>query len=79
MAFVVRLNPVEGSPEQWRSVNAMAHITVGTMPPAKPVESNALLARWLQEGSEAGGAIMEMAVKGNVELEGTVKGILQRL
>ena len=78
MAFVVRLSPGEGSSEQWRSVNATAHITVGTASPnVKPVESNNLLARWLQEGSGANG-IKEMTVKGNVELEATVKGVLSR-
>ena len=78
MAFVVRLGPSEGRPEQWRSVNATAHITVGTASPnIKPMESNALLARWLQAGSGTSG-IKEMAVQGNVELEGVMKGVLQK-
>ena len=78
MAFVVRLSPDEGSTEQWHSVNATAHITVGTASQSiKPFESNNLLARWLQEGSGANG-IKEVTVKGNVELEGTVKGVLQK-
>jgi tRNA ligase len=51
---------------------------VGTASPnIKPVESNNLLAKWLQEGCGANG-IKEMMVKGNVEVEGTVKGVLQR-
>lgn len=84
MAFVVRLIPrPESAP--WRSVNAVAHITVGTSSPAiKPVESNALLARWLAEG--AGGAagaagangIFEVVVEGNVELEGIVRAVWQK-
>ncbi|KXS96755.1 hypothetical protein AC578_5350 [Pseudocercospora eumusae] len=78
MAFIVRLQPAEGSTEQFQTTNKTAHITVGTASPdIKPKESNDMLARWLQEGSGANG-INEMAVKGNVELEGTVKGILSR-
>ena len=77
MAFVVRLSPGEGSSEQWESTNATAHITIGTASPnIKPFESNALLAKWLHEGTGAG--IKEMSVKGNVELEGTVRGVLQK-
>lgn len=78
MAFVVRLIPAEGSPVQWRSVNALAHITVGTAAPSiKPVESNTLLQQWLQEGSAPNG-ISEVAVKGNVELDGTVQSVIQK-
>lgn len=78
MAFVVRLIPAAASPLQWRSVNATAHVTVGTAAPnIKPVESNTLLAQWLKEGSGANG-IGEMAVKGNVELEGTVHSVIQK-
>ena len=79
MAFVVRLSSEEGSSEQWRTVNATAHITVGTAAQnIKPVEANNLLARWLKEGSGASG-IHEMMVKGNADVEGTVRGVLQRL
>lgn len=78
MAFVVRLAPVEGSTEQFTTVNKTAHVTVGTAAPSiKPVESNSLLERWLQEGSGANG-IMEMAIKGNVELEGSAKAVLRK-
>jgi tRNA ligase len=78
MAFVVRLHPGEGTTEPWQSVNAVPHVSVGTASPnIKPVESNNLLAKWLQEGCGANG-IKEMMVKGNVEVEGTVKGVLQR-
>ncbi|KAI7121969.1 hypothetical protein KC352_g32816, partial [Hortaea werneckii] len=58
--------------------NQTAHVTVGTASPdIKPVESNHLLARWLQEGSGPTG-IKEIPVKGNVELEGTVKAVLSK-
>ncbi|KAK4635845.1 tRNA ligase 1 [Fulvia fulva] len=78
MAFVVRLSPAEGSTELFNSVNQTAHVTVGTASPdVKPKESNDLLARWLREGSGQNG-IYEMTVKGNVELEGVVKGVLSR-
>ena len=78
MAFVVRLAPSEEGGEVFSSVNSVAHVTVGTAAPnVKPVESNALLERWMKEGSGPNG-IKEVAVKGNVELEGTVRGILQR-
>lgn len=78
MALVVRLSPMDGSNEQFSSVNQTAHITIGTaFPDVKPKESNDLLARWLREGSGANG-IQELAVKGNVELEGTVKATLSR-
>lgn len=78
MAFVVRLSPFEGSSENFQTTNATAHITVGTASPdIKPKESNDLLSMWLQHGSGANG-IYEMAVQGNVELEGTVKGVHSR-
>lgn len=78
MAFVVRLSPADGSNELFTSVNKIPHITVGTASPdVKPKESNDLLVRWLQEGSGQNG-IQELAVKGNVELEGTVACVLSR-
>jgi tRNA ligase len=78
MAFVVRIRPSDENSQQFTSVNHTPHITVGTArPDIKPVESNHLLARWLQEGSGANG-INELVVKGNVELDGTVRGVLQR-
>lgn len=78
MAFVVRLAPAQGSTEQFTSVNNTAHITVGTASPSiKPKESNDLLEKWLREGTGANG-ISELAVTGNLELEGTVRGILQK-
>jgi len=78
MAIVVRLSPVDDSTELFTAVNKTPHITIGTAAPnVKPVESNDLLARWLQEGSGANG-IMELPIKGNVELESTVRGVLQK-
>lgn len=78
MAFIVRLAPFEEGGEQFQSTNATAHITVGTASPdVKPKESNDLLARYLAEGCGPNG-IQEMAIKGNVELEGTVKAVLSR-
>ncbi|KAF2862312.1 hypothetical protein K470DRAFT_255951 [Piedraia hortae CBS 480.64] len=63
MAFVVRL---EG---RFRSVNNVAHITVGTVSDAvKPAQANVMLDKWLRE--EGGSDIM---VDGVVELEGAAK------
>jgi tRNA ligase len=77
MAFVVRLAGSQG--ETWPCANRTAHITVGTSSPAvKPKESNDLLEKWLSEGSGGANGIMEVAVKGSVELEGVVKGVLGR-
>lgn len=79
MAFVVRLNSPDGSEMQWQTVNPIAHITVGTASAnIKPVESNMMLEKWIKEGSGENG-ISELLVKGVVELDGTVKGVLQRL
>ncbi|KAF2486907.1 RNA ligase-domain-containing protein [Neohortaea acidophila] len=76
MAFVVRLNALEGG-EQWNVTNRVAHVTVGTADASiKPVESNALLEKWLD--GEGGEGIQEMMVKGNVEVDGTVRGVLQK-
>ena len=93
MAFVVRLSPSDsegvrlgqsdgkaGGSEEWRTVNATAHITVSTANASiKPVESNRLLERWLQEGCNGSNGIREMMVKGNADVEGVVRGVLQRL
>ena len=74
MAFIVRLNPVEGS-EQWTTTNKIAHLTVGTAAPnIKPFEANSMLTKWLDGDSNAS----EMVIKGNVVLEGTVRGVLQK-
>jgi tRNA ligase len=78
MAFVVRLAPIVDGGEHFRSANITAHITVGTASPdIKPKESNDLLETWLRIGSGSEG-IQELAVAGNVELEGTAKAVLAR-
>lgn len=81
MAFVVTLVPFEGSHENFQSVNAIAHITIGTASSdIKPKEANDLLASWnwsRSQGINAAGTY-EMAVPGNIELEGTVKAVLSR-
>ncbi|KAI0587647.1 tRNA ligase [Pyrenophora tritici-repentis] len=83
MCFVVRLNgastfQIESeagtTTEQvsFATVNDVAHVTVGTAAPnIKPMESNALLQRWLSEGSGDQSGIGELSVKGNVVLEGS--------
>jgi len=78
MCFMVRLAPGEGSDERWTTVNKTAHITVGTVSAdVKPKESNDLLEKYLSEGTSSNG-IMELPVKGSVELEGTVRAVLSR-
>ena len=81
MCFVVRLvgDPIDvpDGKLEFTSVNPVAHVTVGTASKdIKPVESNGLLQRWLNEGSGQG--VQEMMVKGSVVLGGTVKGVLSR-
>ncbi|TKA25741.1 hypothetical protein B0A50_05838 [Salinomyces thailandicus] len=85
MAIVVRLATVPNAEasaaeqQQFATVNETPHVTVGTAAPdVKPVESNRLLARWLQEGCTGVNGIREVGIKGSVELEGTVKGVLSR-
>jgi tRNA ligase len=64
----------------FESVNPVAHITVGTASQdIKPKESNDLLQRWLNGGSGGDTGIGEIAVKGNVTLEGSVRGVLGRM
>jgi tRNA ligase len=90
MCFVVRLNGSttvqvqneggSGTEElQFASTNPTAHVTVGTADQSvKPKESNDLLKRWLENGTEGTG-IGELAVKGNAVLEGSVRGVLGRM
>ncbi|KAF1953286.1 tRNA ligase [Byssothecium circinans] len=64
----------------FETVNAVAHITVGTASPAvKPKESNDLLQRWLNEGSGSQTGIHVAPVKGNITLDGSVRGVLGRM
>jgi tRNA ligase len=91
MCFVVRLNgsstlqieSEEGTATEelvYTTTNPIAHVTVGTAGPhIKPVESNALLERWVNEGSGEETGIGELSVKGNVVLEGSVRGVLGRM
>ncbi|KAF2003340.1 hypothetical protein P154DRAFT_520292 [Amniculicola lignicola CBS 123094] len=86
MCFVVRLNgsttiQAQAGTEElaFQSINPVAHVTVGTAAPSiKPKESNDLLQRWLNGGSGGETGIGELPVKGNVVLEGSVRGVLQR-
>ena len=62
--------------EGWETCNAIAHVTVGTASQdIKPKESNELLQRWMEHGTEGG--IREAAVTGYVELQGDVKAVMQ--
>ncbi|KAF1840660.1 tRNA ligase [Cucurbitaria berberidis CBS 394.84] len=91
MCFVVRLNgssrlqidSESGSTTEelvFESVNPVAHVTVGTASQQiKPMESNALLQRWLNEGSGGETGIGELSVKGNIVVDGSVRGVLGRL
>ncbi|KAJ4296367.1 tRNA ligase [Kalmusia sp. IMI 367209] len=84
MCFVVRLNgstSLEGAEEvSFQTVNPIAHVTVGTASAdIKPKESNDLLQRWLNEGSGGETGIREASVKGNVVLDGSVRGVLGRM
>ena len=91
MCFVVRMNgsstlqvdsEMGTTTEElvFESVNPVAHVTVGTAnQQIKPMESNALLQRWLNEGSGGETGIGELSVKGNVVLDGSVRGVLGRL
>ncbi|KAL5045708.1 hypothetical protein BDW71DRAFT_183178 [Aspergillus fruticulosus] len=86
MTFVARIMP--GEPEHngdnaesqpdWVCVNPLPHVTVGTVSPAvKPKESNDLLQRWLQEGSQGTG-IWEMEIPGVKVVNGTVNATMSR-
>jgi tRNA ligase len=91
MCFVIRLdgsstlqtNGEAGTTTEelvFESTNAVAHVTVGTADQSvKPKESNDLLQRWLNSGSGGQTGIGELAVKGNVVLDGSVRGVLGRM
>ncbi|GAM83563.1 hypothetical protein ANO11243_015510 [Dothideomycetidae sp. 11243] len=79
MCFVVRLAPVQDPEGEFKSVNSVAHITVGTADSSiKPKESNDLLARWLRDGSGEKSGIQDLLVKGHVELLAEVKAVMQK-
>lgn len=74
MAIVVRVID-----ENWESVNAIPHITVGTRDDlVKPKESNDLLKRWLEVGSGDESGIGELVIEGPIILKGDVHGVLSR-
>ena len=71
MCFVARLLD-----EGWETANAIAHVTVGTASQdIKPKESNDLLHRWIEKGTETG--IAECEVGGHVEVHGNVVAVMQ--
>lgn len=71
MCIVVRLLN-----EGWETANSVAHITVGTAnQDIKPKESNDLLQRWMETGSETG--IGDFEVVGHVEVQGSVRAVMQ--
>ncbi|KAF2762058.1 tRNA ligase [Pseudovirgaria hyperparasitica] len=77
MCFVARLQN-EGD-VKFETVNALAHITIGTAEPnIKPKESNDLLQKWLTVGSGGESGIMELMAKGSLILDGSVRGVLSR-
>ena len=72
MCVVVRLLD-----EGWETANPIAHITIGTAnPDIKPKESNDLLQRWMEDGSQNG--ISDFGVAGHVEVHGSVKAVMQQ-
>ena len=62
--------------EGWETANSVAHITVGTASQdIKPRESNGLLERWMESGTEKG--IQECEICGHVEVNGNVMAVMQ--
>lgn len=77
MAIAVRLPDADG--DGFRSVNEVAHVTMGTANEGiKPKESNELLGRWNEGHGSDDGGVSEVKIKGLVVLEGVVKGVLSR-
>lgn len=73
MAIVARLLDVE----TFKSVNATAHVTVGTAADSiKPKESNDMLQQWLRGSGD--GKIKDATIRGALVLDGTVKAMLSR-
>ena len=71
MCIVVRLLD-----EGWETANSIAHVTIGTAhPDIKPKESNDLLQRWMESGSQTG--IADFEVAGHVEVPGSVRAVMQ--
>lgn len=75
MAILARLP--DASESGFKSVNAMAHVTVGTADTQiKPKESNDLLVEWANGASE--GKVNDLRVPGSIVLDGSVVGIPSR-
>ena len=71
MCIVIRLLD-----EGWETANSIAHITVGTAhQDIRPKESNDLLERWMESGSQTG--IADFEVAGHVEVYGSVRAVMQ--
>ncbi|KAF2452398.1 RNA ligase-domain-containing protein [Lineolata rhizophorae] len=78
MCIVARM--LNASENGFDSVNPIAHVTVGTADQSiKPKESNDLLQKWMEEGTGGPTGIRDVVVKGSVVLDGSVRGVLQRL
>ncbi|KAI9890116.1 MAG: hypothetical protein M1814_004515 [Vezdaea aestivalis] len=77
MCIVARLVDTEG--KGWKVANEVAHVTIGTAgKDVKPVESNALIRRWLEMGAGEASGVSEIECKGKKVLEGTVGVVLRR-
>ena len=67
----------DASENGFKTVNPMAHATVGTASEQiKPKESNDLLAKWMK--GDHGGSIQDLRVTGTIILEGSVVGVSSR-
>ncbi|KAL8650114.1 MAG: hypothetical protein Q9226_005284 [Calogaya cf. arnoldii] len=65
--------------EGWKSINVVAHVTIGTAAQnIKPKESNDLLEKWLEVGSGGDTGIGELLIEGSVVLKGDVKAMMQQ-
>ncbi|CAG9977727.1 unnamed protein product [Clonostachys byssicola] len=74
MAIVVRISDEH---DEWKCVNRVAHITVGTRDSTvKPKESNDLLAKWLDEGITEGNKIKTVVFEEKPTVVGEVKPVL---
>lgn len=80
MCIVARLDGSASAGLPFESVNPVAHVTIGTASKdIKPKESNDLLQRWLKDGSGETTGIGEIPIRSSVVLEGSVRGVLQKL
>lgn len=63
----------------WDCVNAIPHVTVGTAGAAiKPMESNALLEKWLAHGSGGDTGVQELVLGADTVLKGEVRGVRRK-